>query len=145
VQGAFTLVDSEIKGNDPLAGNPLLGVSKYNYTAGLLYDKFGLSGRLIYTYRSKYISEDSTGGVQLRPIDPDRVNEAFVPVLLATTRAAGRLDFSVGYDVTTALRLDVGGTNILRNKTSVYRGQENLNFTLFGDETVYTLGARIKF
>lgn len=145
VQGAFTLVDSEIKGDDPLAGNPLLGVSKYNYTAGLLYDKSGLSARLIYTYRSKYISEDSTGGVQLRPIDPDRVDEPFVPTLLAYTRAAGRLDFSIGYDVTDALRLDVGGTNILRNKTSVYRGEENLNYTLFGDESVYTIGARVKF
>ena len=46
-----------------LAGNPLVGVSKYNYTAGLLYDKKGLSGRLIWTFRSKYINGDNTGGV----------------------------------------------------------------------------------
>jgi iron complex outermembrane receptor protein len=41
VQGAFTYADSKIGGNDPLAGNPLQGVSKYNFTAGLLYDKHG--------------------------------------------------------------------------------------------------------
>jgi len=145
VQGAFTLADSTIKGDDPLAGNPLVGVSKYNYTAGLLYDKKGLSARLIWTFRSKYINADNTGGVALRPFDPDRVNEAYVPVFLSYVRPAGRLDFSVGYDVTEALRLDIGGTNILRNKTSTYWGDERVVFQLNGDETVYSIGARVKF
>jgi TonB-dependent receptor len=145
VQGAFTLVDSNITGDDPLAGFPLLGVSKYNYTAGLLYDRGGLSGRLIYTYRSRYYSEDNTGGVHLRPIDPARVDEVFTPTLVTYVRPAGRLDFSVGYDVTEAFRIDIGGTNILRNRTSSYRGQEYLNYQLFGDETTYTIGARVRF
>lgn len=145
VQGAFTLVDSNITGDDPLAGYPLLGVSKYNYTAGLLYDRGGLSGRLIYTYRSRYYSEDNTGGVSLRPIDPARVDEVFVPTLVTYVRPAGRLDFSVGYDVTQTFRIDIGGTNILRNRTSSYRGEEYLNYQLFGDETTYTIGARVRF
>jgi iron complex outermembrane receptor protein len=145
VQGAFTLADSEIKGDDPLAGNPLVGVSKYNYTTGLLYDKFGLSGRLIWTYRSKYINADNTGGVALRPFDPDRVNEAYVPVFLTYVRPAGRLDFSIGYDVSDALRVDIGGTNILRNKTASYWGNERVVFQLNGDETIYSIGARVKF
>jgi iron complex outermembrane receptor protein len=145
VQGAFTLAQSKIKGDDPLAGNPLVGVSKYNYTAGLLYDKAKLSARLIWTFRSKYIDSDSTGGIQLRPFDAARLNEAYVPVLLTYTRAAGRLDFSVGYDVTEAFRIDVGGSNILRNRTSLYRGSDRLNFSLLEDETVYTVGARVKF
>lgn len=145
VQGAFTLAESEIKGDDPLAGNPLVGVSKYNYTTGLLYDKGRLSGRLIWTYRSKYINDDATGGVALRPFDPARVNEAYVPTFLSYVRAAGRLDFSVGYDVTEALRVDVSGTNILRNKTSSYWGDERVNLALQGDETVYSVGARLKF
>ncbi|VWX54072.1 TonB-dependent receptor [Novosphingobium sp. 9U] len=143
VQGAFTLAQSKIKGDDPLAGNPLIGVSKYNYTAGLLYDKLGLSARLIWTFRSKYIDSDSTGGVQLRPFDPAVTN--VVPTLLTYTRAAGRLDFSVGYDVTEAFRIDVGGSNILRNHTSLYRGSEDLNVSLLEDETTYTIGARVKF
>lgn len=145
VQGAFTLADSEIKGDDPLSGNPLVGVSKYNYTTGLLYDKSGLSGRLIWTYRSKYINADNTGGVALRPFDPERVDEAYVPVFLSYVRPAGRLDFSIGYDVNDALRVDIGGTNILRNKTASYWGNERVVLGLMGDETIYSIGARVKF
>ncbi|AJA07323.1 TonB-dependent receptor [Sphingopyxis fribergensis] len=146
VQGAFTLADSKIKGDDTLAGNPLVGVSKYNYTAGLLYDKKGLSGRLIWTFRSKYINGDNTGGVAVRPYDETRpVQDPYIPVFLSYVRPAGRLDFSVGYDVTDALRLDIGGTNILRNKTSIYWGDERVVFQLNGDETVYSIGARVKF
>ena len=146
VQGAFTLADSKIKGDDTLAGNPLVGVSRYNYTAGLLYDKKGLSGRLIWTFRSKYINGDNTGGVAVRPYDESRpVNDPYIPVFLSYVRPAGRLDFSIGYDVTDALRLDIGGTNILRNKTSTYWGDERVVFQLNGDETVYSIGARVKF
>ncbi|HWV61280.1 MAG TPA: TonB-dependent receptor [Sphingopyxis sp.] len=146
MQGAFTLADSKVKGDDPLAGNPLVGVSKYNYTAGLLYDKKGLSGRLIWTFRSKYINGDNTGGVAVRPYDESRpVNDPYLPVFLSYVRPAGRLDFSIGYDVTDALRLDIGGTNILRNKTSTYWGDKRVVLALQGDETVYSIGARVKF
>lgn len=145
VMGAFTFADTKIKGSDQLAGYPLQGVSKYNYTAGLLYEKSGLSGRLVYTYRSRYYSDDLTGAVQVRPYDESRpVTDAYVPVLLQYVRAAGRLDFSIGYDVTEKLRIDIGGTNILRNVTKQYRGEEYLNGTVFGDETTYTIGVRVR-
>lgn len=145
IQGAFTIADSKIGGNDLLAGNALQGVSKYNFTIAGLYDRGKLSARVVYTYRSKYWNEDNSGGVQLRPFDPDRVNEAYLPTLLSWIRPAGRLDFSVGYDVTDALRFDIGGTNVLRNETKQYRGQSWLNSKVYGDETTYTIGARVRF
>src|SRR3546814_2937705 len=61
LQGAFTIADSKVGGGDPLAGYPLQGVSKYNYTVGLLYEKYGISGRLVYTYRR---SEEHTSELQ---------------------------------------------------------------------------------
>jgi TonB-dependent receptor len=144
LQGAFTLADSEIKGNDPLAGNPLQGVSKYNYTAGLLYEKFGISGRLVYTYRSKYFDSDQTGSISVRPIAAADVTKVFVPTLLGYVRPAGRLDFSIGYDVTSAIRFDIGGTNVLRSKTRSYLGQSFETFDGFFDETVYSAGVRVR-
>lgn len=147
VMGAFTYADTEIKGDDPLAGYELQGVSKYNYTAGLLYDKGGLSGRVVYTYRSSYYQDDLSGAVQVRPYDESLTGQdaVYVPVLLQYARPAGRLDFGVNYDITEQLRIDIGGTNILRNKTKQYRGLEYLNGTVFGDETTYTIGVRVKF
>ena len=148
VQGAFTYADSEIKGDDPLAGNPLQGVSKYNYTTGLLYEKHGISARLVYTYRSKYFDSDETGTPTLRPVDPDRVGEVYVPTLLSNTRAAGRLDFNIGYDVTEAIRIDVGGTNILKSKHKKYYGWDrstDINHEANFDETTYTVGVRARF
>ena len=147
LQGAFTLADSKIGGNDVLAGNPLQGVSKYNYTAGLLYEKSGLSGRLVYTYRSKYFASDQTGAVSVRPAPEGATPIApeEIPTLLSYVRGAGRLDFSIGYDVSDALRIDFGGTNILGNKTVSYLGQPFQPFEGYYDETTYTLGARVRF
>ncbi len=145
VLGAFTYADSKIKGEDQLTGYPLQGVSKYNYTVGGIYDKDRLSVRVVYTFRSRYYVGDQSGKSSLRPIDPDRVDDVFVPTLLNYVRPAGRLDFSVGYDVTDQLRLDFGGSNILGNQTKQYFGQKYLNSQVFGDETTYTIGARVRF
>jgi iron complex outermembrane receptor protein len=144
VQGAFTYVDSKIGGGDPLAGYELQGVSKYNYTLGALYDKAGLSGRVIYTFRSRYYTGDNSGAVSLRPIDAARVNEVFIPTQLIYVRPAGRLDFSIGYDVTPAFHLDIGGTNVTRTKTKQYLGLSYLNQLVYGDETTYSIGLRVR-
>src|SRR3546814_15575159 len=79
LQGAFTIADSKVGGGDPLAGYPLQGVSKYNYTLGLLYEKYGISGRLVYTYRSKYFGGDNTGSPTLRPFTAENINDVYVP------------------------------------------------------------------
>ncbi|MGN6270292.1 MAG: TonB-dependent receptor [Sphingomonas sp.] len=145
VLGAFTYVDSQIQGDDPLSGYPLQGVSKYNYTLGGIFDKGGLSGRLVYTFRSKYYDGDLTGSTNVRPYDPSRADDdPYLPTLLTYVRPAGRLDFSIGYDVTEAFHIDVGGTNILRTETKTYIGVPYLNGEVFGDETTYTIGVRVR-
>ena len=151
VQGSFTISDSKIGGNDILAGNPLQGVSKYNYTASLLYERFGISGRLVYTYRSKYFDVDRTALPTLRPIDPAApvtgTNLQNVPALVYA-RGAGRLDFSLGYDLTKAIHFDIGGTNILGSRTLDYYAYGNLTgigYATLYDETTYSAGVRIKF
>jgi iron complex outermembrane recepter protein len=136
VQGAFTLADSKVEGSDPLAGNPLQGVSKYNFTSGLLYEKHGVSGRLVYTYRSKYFSSDQTGSISVRPVGTTS--------LISYVRPAGRLDFNVGYDVNKNVRVDIGGTNVLRSMTRDYLGQSFETFEAFYDETTYSVGVRVR-
>jgi TonB-dependent receptor len=143
--GNFTYVDSKIGGSDPLAGYPVLGVSKYNFNAGLLYDKFGISGRLVYTYRSKYYESDATGTNTLRAIDPSQAsNVNYKATVLDYVRAGGRLDFSLGYDINKAVRVDVGGSNILHNKYRSYYNQTWMPVDYRDDGTTYTIGVRMK-
>ena len=147
VQGAFTIADSEIGGDDPLAGYPLQGVSKYNYTLGLLYEKYGISGRLVYTYRSKYFDDDASGQPTLRPFTAENIDDIYVPPLITYQRPAGRLDFNIGYDVSDAIRIDVGGTNILRHNSSTYYdypGYTHVNNFMDYDETTYSVGIRLR-
>lgn len=143
VMGSFTFADSKVQGDDSLAGEPLQGVSKYNYTAGLLYEKYGVSGRVVYTYRSRYYSADLTGQPQLRRFDPAVTD--VVPTLLEYVRPAGRLDFSLGFDLNDQVHFDIGGTNVLRNHTQTYRGEPFFTGNYFYDETTYTMGVRYRF
>lgn len=147
VQGAFTFADSKVGGGDPLAGFPLQGVSKYNYTAGLLYDKSGLSGRLVYTYRSKYFSGDATGEPTIRPMTPDDIANFHVPALVTYARPEGRLDFNIGYDINERFRIDIGGTNILHTDTKTYYGYPgytHINQETAYNETTYSVGIRMR-
>src|SRR3546814_17951503 len=119
--GSFTYADSEVQGDDSLAGEPLQGVSKFNYTAGLLYEKYGVSGRVVYTFRSRYYTADLSGQPQLRRFDPGITDE--VPTLLEYVRPAGRIDFSVGdrksvvEGKSVLVRVDLGGRRIIKKNT----------------------------
>jgi iron complex outermembrane receptor protein len=141
----YTYADTEVKGNDPLAGYPLQGVSKDNFTVGLLYEKFGVSGRLVYTARSRYYDQDTTGLNIARPIEADRVNDlTYTPTALNYVRPGGRMDLSIGYDITDAVRVDLGGSNILRNRYKSYFDYDYINRDFRYDDTIYTLGVRVR-
>jgi len=61
VSGNFTYTDGSATGVPNRAGNvPNFLQSKYTGTAQLFYEKYGLTGRLAYTYRSAYL--DTLGG-----------------------------------------------------------------------------------
>ena len=95
-------------------GSQLLGVSKYNYTAALLYEKYGFSGRLVYTHRSRYFDGDLSGGLSLRPVDET--------LYLNGVQPSGRLDFGLNYDLSEHFTLSLDGTNITRAKYQSYYG-----------------------
>jgi iron complex outermembrane recepter protein len=145
--GNFTYIDSAIKGGDPLAGYPLYQVSKYNFNAGFLFEKNGISGRLVYTFRSRYYDVDASAlGAVRQTIDPSRVNSStYRPTSLAYVRPAGRLDFSLGYDLNDHFRIDVGGTNILRSKYKSYYDNSWEVLDYRDDDSIYTIGLRARF
>ncbi|MDN4502801.1 TonB-dependent receptor [Alteromonadaceae bacterium BrNp21-10] len=132
----FTLADSEIKTEgDALQGQPLLGVSKYSYNLGLLYENEGVTGRLVYTHRSGY-SEFLIGGA-LRP-------EGSEPVF-NKVKGNGRLDFSIGYDINENLSVSVDGTNLTGSKYYSYFGTTALPHDVRDDERTFGVSLRAKF
>lgn len=138
VMGNFTVIDSEVTTpGDRLEGLSLLGVSKYNYNAGLLYEKYGISARVIYTYRSHYFDADITNGLSLRP--------ASIPVGLNGIRAAGRLDFGLNYDLTPNVTINLAGTNITGQKTLNYESRADFVREVRNDDTTYSIGVRFNF
>lgn len=137
VFGNFTYADSEVSGGDQLAGFPLQGVSKYNFNAGLLYDRNGISGRVVYTYRSEYFDEDRSGAGDVRPVDADP--------WLNYVRPNGRLDFSLSYDVTPKLTFMVEGTNVLRSRYRSYINEDYFIRDVRTDDSIYAVGFRARF
>lgn len=138
VLGNFTIVDSEVTTpGDRLEGLSLLGVSKYNYNAGLIYEKYGVSARVIYTYRSQYYDADITNGLSLRPVS--------IPVGLNGIRAAGRLDFGLNYDVNSNITVSLAGTNINGQKTYSFESRPDFVRDIRNDDTTYSLGVRFNF
>jgi iron complex outermembrane receptor protein len=132
----FTLADSEVTTpGDPLEGRELQGVSKYSYNVGLLYEQFGVTGRLIYTHRSEY-NEALLGGL-LAPIGSGPMFNG--------VRDNGRLDLSLGYDITDSVTVSVDGTNLTRAKYYSYFGIEAFPHDVRNDERTFGVSLRARF
>jgi outer membrane receptor protein involved in Fe transport len=83
-------------------------VSKNNASAILLYEKYGLSGRLAATYRDKYIESYYPGNDTFPPID----------VVKPTTY----LDLGLNYALTSQFALSFAATNLLNAHYNSYSG-----------------------
>ena len=90
---------------------PLIGLSKWSYSATLLYDQSKFSARLAWTWRSRYLattSDASTSGSYTDPTSGALVNFG-LPVYAA---ASGRLNASVGYQFSKRFSLQLSAENI---------------------------------
>lgn len=97
--------------NGKQANVPLIGLSKWAYSATLLYDLHKLSARLSWTWRSRYLvttSDASTSGSYTDPVSGELVNFG-LPVYAA---ASGRLGASIGYEFHPGLNLQLSVENI---------------------------------
>lgn len=101
IQANFTLSDGKVQSppdaNGVLHEQEITPVSKYSYNLVAMYEKYGISARLAYNWRSKYIdsfSDANPGGkIVVKPVS--------------------FLDFSASYDLTKQITLTVDATNIL--------------------------------
>jgi len=86
------------------AGNlPLQGLSRYSYNAQLVYEKYGISARLAYNWRSTYMANANGANV----------NE---PVWM---EPYGQLDASILYSLNKNIKVGFQATNITRSNTYI--------------------------
>ncbi len=132
IQGAYTKVVGDVGfdvGADPSVDQfALVGLSDTANVTGI-FDKYGLSARLAYNWRGKFLTQVNRGGFR---------NPVFVAPY-------GQLDFNISYDVTPHLALSIEGINLTKQTTRTYaRDTKEL---WFAQETNsrYLFGARYKF
>ncbi|RYD27803.1 MAG: TonB-dependent receptor [Lysobacteraceae bacterium] len=137
VFGNFTLADSKVKtSGDALFGQRLQGVSRYNYNIGGLYERYGLTGRVVYTYRSGYYDENY-GGTTVRPVGQTLV--------LNQVRPNGRLDASIGFEISKGITLTLDGTNLTNAHYRSYYGDPAFPRDERFDDATYSLGVSARF
>ena len=122
LQANFTFVDSSggkntainVNESAQLAGAadqtlPLEGLSRTSYNIAAIYEKYGISARLAYNWRERYLLTTSAANIQ-RPV----WSEDF-----------GQLDGSILYSVSDQLKVGVQATNILNARTYLDVGGAN--------------------
>jgi hypothetical protein len=103
-----------------LPGNlPMQGLSKHSFNAALLYEKYGVSARLAYNWRSEYLANANGANVN-QPV----WNEAY-----------GQLDGSFIVDVNSHLKVGVQAQNLLKAKTYIDVGPASLHPRYAWEET----------
>ncbi|MGK6318304.1 TonB-dependent receptor [Sphingomonas sp. DT-204] len=106
----------------------LVGLSD-TANATLIYDKYGISARLAYNWRDKFLSATNRDTYH---------NPVF-------TAPYGQLDLNISYDVTPQLAVTFEGINLLEEGVRMY-GRDKIN-TWFESEgsARYLIGARYRF
>lgn len=132
ISGAYTMVRGDVDFNN--AANPdedqfaLLGLSD-TANATLIYDKNGLSARVAYNWRDRFLQATNRGGGR----NPVNV-EPF-----------GQLDFSVSYDITPKLAVSLEGINLTKEHLRTYARDENELWFAQELDRRFLLGARYRF
>lgn len=114
----------------------LLDFSKKAYNVTAYYEKFGLSARLRYTWRSAFRTLDTAGGATLG-------STLGFPVV---TAARGQLNGSINYDLTDNINLGVEAVNMTKSKIEQYCVNDGALLCFQGlPDRRLTFGASIKF
>lgn len=132
VAAAYTMVRGDVGFN--LGASPsedqfaLLGLSD-TFNATLIYDKNGLSARLAYNWRDKFLS-----GINRQ----DSRNPEF-------TAPFGQLDMNISYDVTSNVSVTLEALNLLEESVRTYARAETELWYAQELDRRFMLGARFKF
>jgi TonB-dependent receptor len=134
VAASYTLVRGNV-GIDVLAAPTadqfaLLGLSD-SANASLIYDKNGISARLTYNWRDKFLSEIGRGGTT------DRNPVFFAPY--------STVDLNVSWDINQRIAVSLEGINLTSESVRSYGRSKNQTFFAQENKPRLLLGARYRF
>ena len=132
VAASYTMVRGDIDFDNGASPNEdqfaLIGLSD-SANATLIYDKHGLSARLTYNWRDKFLASYNR---------PPYRNPVY-------TKPFGQLDINISYDITPNFAVSFEGLNLTRENVRTYgRDQQQLWYAQELDRR-FMLGARYKF
>jgi TonB-dependent receptor len=114
----------------------LLDFSKTAYNVTVFYEKYGLSARARYTWRSAFRTLDTAGGATLG-------STLGFPVV---TAARGQLNGSITYDLTDNINIGIEGVNLTKSKITQYCVNDGALLCFQGlPDRRLTFGASVKF
>jgi iron complex outermembrane recepter protein len=125
-QANYTYADSSF-GNPALANLPFTGMSKHSYNLVGFYEAHGVSTRVAYSWRGKYISNPNAWG------GPEWVSPY------------GQLDASFGYDIMKNVSLVAEASNLLNAGYSQYIKTPNQVSYLARFGRQFSLAVRLGF
>lgn len=133
VAGSYTIVNGDVDvdvGADPSIDQfALLGLSD-SANVTLIYDNHGLSARLAYNWRDKYLTQTNRDGTSRNPV---------------FTAPFGTLDLNISYDVTDNIAVSFEGINLTSETVRTYGRSERQLYFAQELEPRYLLGLRARF
>jgi len=130
VAGNYTYVESKANRDISLSDYDCgyNGLSPHSANGSVFYEKYGVSARTSYNWRSDYLRACRSD--QSRP---------------RNRSAYGQLDFNVGYDVTPNFQVYVQGVNVLNRRIHEWSAIEERFLLLQETGSRYNFGIRAKF
>lgn len=123
-EGNYTFIDSKNPGDVYRDINgvvkrdaPLVGLSKHNFNATLLYERNPISARVSYSWRSRYLQSTNSNGTNptygFYGVPGTAATNSIQIALPVYGAAYGTLDAGVRFKVTESFSFGVQGTNLL--------------------------------
>jgi len=130
-EGNYTFIDSRNPGNlyrdifgVPASDLPLVGLSKHNFNATLLYERGVVSARAAYSWRTRYLQSTTANG--LTPTyryytAPGTFTDTVIS-LPQYGDTYGQLEAGVRFRITENFSYSIQGTNLLNSTTRTVQG-----------------------
>ena len=132
ISGAYTMVRGDVEFDNGASPSQdqfaLLGLSD-TANATLIYDKNGISARLTYNWRDKFLQATNRGGSRN-------------PVYVAPFT---QIDFNISYDITPKLAVSFEGINLTKEHVRTYARDPNQLWFAQELDRRFLLGARYRF